>query len=137
VPAGGHSLGRTGGPDAAVAWLAPPFAPADPAVLAAVARAAERLGPGGGGAVPGLPWRDREFWTPATASFALAAMAAGDHAAAERRLGWLLDHRTALGAFPERVRRADGELRSVAPLAWTHAIVLLTLVARTHPLPIP
>ena len=136
VPAGGHSLGRTGGPDAAVTWLAPPFAPADPAVLAAVARAAERLSPEGGGAVPGLPWRDREFWTPATASFALAAMASGDHAAAERRLGWLLDHRTALGAFPERVRR-DGELRSVAPLAWTHAIVLLTLVAKTRPLPIP
>jgi len=133
----GHGLGRTGGPDAAVTWLAPPFAPADRAVLAAVKRVGEQLGPGGGGAVPGLPWREREFWTPATASFALAAMASGDHAAARRRLGWLLDHRTALGAFPERVRRGDGELRSVAPLAWTHAIVLLTLVSERHPLPIP
>jgi glucoamylase len=134
---GGHGLGRSGGPDAAVTWLAPPFAPADPAVLAAVARTGEQLGPGGGGAVPGLPWREREFWTPATASFALAAMASGDKASAERRLGWLLDHRTALGAFPERVRRSDGQPRSVAPLAWTHAIVLLTLVSEHHPLPIP
>jgi hypothetical protein len=126
-----------GGADAAVTWLAPPFAPADPAVLAAVARAGEQLGPGGGGAVPGLPWRHSEYWTPATASFALAAMASGDRAAAWRRLDWLLAHRTALGAFPERVRRADGELRSVAPLAWTHALVLLTLVSEQHRLPIP
>jgi glucoamylase len=133
---GGHGLGRTGGPDAAVAWLAPPFAPAAPAVLAALERAGEQLGPGGGGAVPGPPWRDSDFWTPATASFALAAMASGDRAAAERRLGWLLEHRTALGAFPERVRR-DGELRSVAPLAWTHAMVLLILASKQHPLPIP
>lgn len=137
VGSGGHSPGRTGGPDAAVTWLAPPFAPADPAVLEAVERAGEQLGPGGGGAVPGLPWRDRELWTPATASFALAAMASGDRASAERRLRWLLDHRTALGAFPERVRRDSGELRSVAPLAWTHAIVLLALVSEDHPLPIP
>jgi hypothetical protein len=137
VGSGGHSLGRTGGPDAAVTWLAPPFAPADPAVLEAVRRVGGQLGPGGGGAVPGLPWRDREFWTPATASFALAAMASGDRASARHRLGWLLDHRTALGAFPERVRRSDGELRSVAPLAWTHAIVLLTLVSESRPLPIP
>jgi glucoamylase len=135
--AGGHGLGRSGGPDAAVTWLAPPFAPADPAVLAAVERTGEQLGPGGGGAVPGPPWREREYWTPATASFALAAMASGDRASAERRLGWLLGHRTALGAFPERVRRGDGQLRSVAPLAWTHAIVLLTLASEQHPLPIP
>jgi len=137
VGSGGHSPGRTGGPDAAVTWLAPPFAPADPAVLEAVERAGEQLGPGGGGAVPGLPWRDRELWTPATASFALAAMASGDRGSAERRLRWLLEHRTALGAFPERVRRDSGELRSVAPLAWTHAIVLLALVSEDHPLPIP
>jgi GH15 family glucan-1,4-alpha-glucosidase len=63
-------------------------------------------------------------------------MASGDRATAERRLGWLLAHRTALGAFPERVRR-DGELRSVAPLAWTHAMVLLTLASERRSLPIP
>jgi glucoamylase len=93
--------------------------------------------PGAGGAVPGRPWLGSDPWTPATASFALAAMAGGGRPAAEARLAWLLDHRTALGAFPERVGRGDGAPRSVAPLAWTHAIVLLTLVSRGRPLPIP
>jgi len=131
----GDDAGAAGGPDAAVTWLAPPFAPPDPRVRAAVARAAAQLAPGGGGAVPGLAWSDP--WTPATASFALAETALGDRAAAARQLGWLLGHRTSLGAFPERVRRADGTPRSVAPLAWTHALVLLTLAEAEQPLPIP
>jgi glucoamylase len=125
-----------GGPDAAVAWLAPPFGPPDPAVERAVASAWRRLTVAGG-AVPGRPWLGSDPWTPATASFALAAMASGDRAAAQARLGWLLDHRTALGAFPERVGRDDGAPRSVAPLAWTHAIVLLTLVSRDRAVPTP
>jgi glucoamylase len=125
-----------GGPDAAVAWLAPPFAPPDPAVRAALDRAWRRLTVAGG-AVPGLPWLRSDPWTPATASFALAAMAGGNRPAAEARLAWLLDHRTALGAFPERVGREDGAPRSVAPLAWTHAIVLLTLASRDRAVPTP
>jgi glucoamylase len=64
-------------------------------------------------------------------------MASGDLAAAEARLAWLLEHRTALGAFPERVGRDGGAPRSVAPLAWTHAIVLLTLVSRDRAVPTP
>jgi glucoamylase len=127
---------RGGGPDAAVAWLAPPFGPPDPAVARAVETAWRRLTVAGG-AVPGRPWLGSDPWTPATASFALAAMASGDAAAAEARLGWLLDHRTALGAFPERVGRDDGAPRSVAPLAWTSAIVLLTLVSRDRAVPTP
>jgi glucoamylase len=125
-----------GGPDAAVAWLAPPFGPPDPAVGRAVRTAWRRLTVAGG-AVPGRPWLGSDPWTPATASFALAAMASGDRPAAEARLAWLLGHRTALGAFPERVGRADGAPRSVAPLAWTHAIVLLTLVSRDRAVPTP
>jgi glucoamylase len=125
-----------GGADAAVAWLGPPFGPPDPAVRRAVAGAWRRLTVAGG-AVPGRPWLGGDPWTPATASFALAAMAGGDRPAAEERLAWLLDHRTALGAFPERVGRDDGAPRSVAPLAWTHAIVLLTLVSRDRPVPTP
>jgi GH15 family glucan-1,4-alpha-glucosidase len=125
-----------GGPDAAVTWLAPPFGPPDPAVAAAVATAGRRLTVAGG-AVPGRPWLRSDPWTPATAMFALAAMAGGDRPAAEARLAWLMEHRTALGAFPERVGRADGAPRSVAPLAWTHAIVLLTLVSRDRPVPTP
>ena len=125
-----------GGPDAAVTWLGPPFGPPDPAVERAVRTTWRRLTVAGG-AVPGRPWLGGDPWTPATASFALAAMAAGDRPAAEARLAWLLDHRTALGAFPERVGRDHGEPRSVAPLAWTHAIVLLTLVSRDRAVPTP
>jgi GH15 family glucan-1,4-alpha-glucosidase len=119
-----------------VTWLAPPFGPADPAVGRAVATAWRRLTVAGG-AVPGRPWLGGDPWTPATASFALAAMASGDLPAAEARLGWLLGHRTALGAFPERVGRDDGHPRSVAPLAWTSALVLLTLVSRDRAVPTP
>jgi len=127
-----------GGPDAAVAWLAPPFQPPDPAVRAAVAAAARRLASGrGGGVVPGSPWHGGDPWTPATAALALAETASGDRVVADRRLGWLLDHRTVLGAFPERVGRGDGAPRSVAPIAWTTAIVLLALTARERALPVP
>jgi glucoamylase len=135
-PAGYQRHPHGGGPDAAVAWLAPPFAPPDPLVRAAVNTSARRLS-AGGGTVPGLPWHGSDPWTPSTASFALAAMAGADRPAAEARLGWLLAHRTALGAFPERVGRDDGAARSVAPLAWTHAIVLLTLVSRDGRIPTP
>src|SRR6266511_2088117 len=131
------SAPRGDGPDAAVTWLGPPFAPSSGIVRQGVARAAAQLAPGNGGAVPGTPWRGAAYWTPATASFALAAMAAGDRVDADQRLDWLLDHRTALGAFPERVRRGDGAPRSAAPLAWTDAIVLLTLASGDRPLPIP
>jgi glucoamylase len=128
---------RGDGADASVTWLGPPFAPSSPIVREGVERAAAQLAPGGGGAVPGTPWRGGDWWTPATASFALAEMASGDRRDAEARLDWLLAHRTALGAFPERVRRADGTPRSVAPLAWTDALVLLALASGDRPLPIP
>jgi glucoamylase len=135
-PRGYQRYPHGGGADAAVTWLAPPFGPADPAVERAVRTTWRRLTVAGG-AVPGRPWLGSDPWTPATASFALAAMASGDLAAAEARLAWLLDHRTALGAFPERVGRDDGAPRSVAPLAWTHALVLLALVSRDRAVPTP
>jgi GH15 family glucan-1,4-alpha-glucosidase len=119
-----------------VTWLGPPFGPADPAVARAVRTSWRGLSVAGG-AVPGRPWLGGDPWTPATASFALAAMAAGDRAAADARLAWLLAHRTTLGAFPERVGRSNGAPRSVAPLAWTHALVLLTLVSRDRAVPTP
>jgi len=135
-PGGYQRYPGGGGPDAAVTWLGPPFGPADPAVERAVRTAWRRLTVAGG-AVPGRPWLGGDPWTPATASFALAAMAAGDRPAAEARLAWLLAHRTGLGAFPERVGRDNGAPRSVAPLTWTHALVLLTLVSRDRGLPTP
>ena len=136
-PGGWQRTPAGGGADQAVTWLAPPFAPAEPGVRAAVAAARAELTVQGGGIVPGLPWAEADPWTPATASFALAAAGLGDRAATDRLLGWLLDHRTALGSFPERVRRADGAPRSAAPLGWTAALVVLTLSQAEAPLPIP
>jgi glucoamylase len=125
-----------GGPDAAVAWLAPPFAPPERAVTASVWAAWARLA-SAGGAVPGSAWAGEDPWTPATAGFALAAAAGGDQPRLAGLLGWLLEHRTVLGAFPERVRRHDRAPRSAAPLAWTHALVVLALAAAERPLPVP
>lgn len=135
-PGGYHRTPAGGGHDAAVTWLAPPFAPPEPAVMGTVRAAREALA-SGGGAIPGSAWTRKDPWTPATASFALAFAAGGDQARARQTLDWLLDHRTALGAFPERVRAADGQPRSAAPLAWTHALFLLAVSAEEHPLPTP
>ena len=123
-----------GGPDAAVTWLEPPFGPSDPAVARAV-RAAWRRLTVAGGAVPGRPWLG-DPWTPATASFALAAMASGDVAAAEP--GWPGCSATGrrLAAFPERVGRGDGAPARSRP--WPGpALVLLTLVSRDRAVPTP
>jgi glucoamylase len=126
------------GADAAVTFLAPPFAPPDPRVEAAIADAAVRLHVPNGGVLPGEDWPHDPTvaWTPETALFALSASAAGDERGAEHWLGWLAAHRTTLGAFPEKVD-ADGEPKSAAPLGWTEAIVLLTLAAEEDPLPVP
>jgi glucoamylase len=126
------------GADAAVTFLAPPFAPPDPGVEAAVTDAAERLRAPNGGVLPGEKWPHDPTvaWTPETALFALSAAAAGDERSADRWLGWLAAHRTSLGAFPEKVD-GDGEPQSAAPLGWTEAIVLLALAAGQDPLPVP
>jgi glucoamylase len=126
------------GADAAVTFLAPPFAPPDARVEAAVTDAAQRLRAPNGGVLPGEKWPHDPTvaWTPETALFALSAAAAGDEQSASRWLGWLAAHRTSLGAFPEKVDGA-GEPQSAAPLGWTEAIVLLALAAEQDPLPVP
>lgn len=137
-----HGYPRTtrfgSGADAAVNFLAPPFAPPDPSVEVAVEKAAEKLRTPNGGVLPGERWRQKRTvaWTPETAFFALSAAAGGDEASADRWLGWLAGHRTSLGSFPEKVDGA-GEPQAVAPLGWTAATVLLALVAREEPLPVP
>ncbi|MFD3546336.1 hypothetical protein ACFWUW_12110 [Streptomyces sp. NPDC058655] len=128
------------GRDSAVAFMAPPFneAPADlPAALDATYRAL--LLPNGG-LTPGndrsAPWGGNA-WTPSTAFFALAWAATGRPAKAERVLDWVLSKRNALGELPEKVDR-EGRPDSVAPLAWTGSIVVLSLVALDGtPLPAP
>ena len=137
-----HGYPRTtrpgSGADAAVNFLAPPFAPPDSRISEAVENASERLTVENGGVVPGEKWPQDPTvaWTPQTALFALSAAAGGDEAEADRRIGWLADHRTGLGVLPEKVDDA-GEPKTVAPLGWTNAILVLTLAAREEPLPVP
>jgi glucoamylase len=133
-----RTTGDRSGADAAVTFLAPPFAPPDPQVEAAIAEAAERLRAPNGGLRPGEKWPHDPTvaWTPETALFALSASASGNEQTADRWLGWLAAHRTSLGAFPEKVD-GDGEPRSAAPLGWTEAIVLLSLAAEDESLPVP
>lgn len=119
----------SGGMDAAVAFLAPPFAPRTAAVDAAVRNAVRRLRLPNGGLKPGERWRrDGIAWTPETALFALVLASSGDRAGAEELLSWLDAHRTAAGALPEQVS-PDGRPIMVAPLGWTASLVLLTLSA--------
>jgi glucoamylase len=124
------------GLDSAVAFLVPPFGPEVPEVRSAV-RAAERaLALPHGGVRPGEDWNDLdEAWTPSTAVLALSAAASGDNRRARDHLDWLVAHRTGVGSFPERVA-PDGPV-SVAPLAWTSALVVLTLAALDGSLPLP
>jgi GH15 family glucan-1,4-alpha-glucosidase len=147
----GHSIqarfGRTGyqrtpvapsGADAAVTFLGPPFAIANAGVRRAVAVTARRLTLANGGIMPGTAWPGDpgEAWTPETGFLALYDAASGDRAAAARWLSWLAGHRTAYGSLPEQVNAA-GQPASVAPLAWTDAIVLLAMTAEQRPLPVP
>ncbi|MGL5865342.1 MAG: glycoside hydrolase family 15 [Dermatophilaceae bacterium] len=121
-------------PDAAVAFLLPPFATkAQPAVLEAWRRAADGMQRPAGGLAPGVGWKnDGISWTPQTALFALTAAATGDEATARARLDWIGAHRTEYGAIPEKVL-FNGEPSGPAPLAWTCAMVLLALHALSGP----
>jgi glucoamylase len=140
------TFGRTGyqrspaagsGADAAITFLGPPFASPKAAVVRAAATAEQALTEPNGGLRPGTAWRGAAgvAWTPETAMFALFDAGTGNHAAAVRLLTWLSQHRTSLGELPEQVT-ADGKPVSVAPLAWTDAIVLLTLLAQSGQLPV-
>lgn len=114
--------------DTAVTFLMPPFAPPEAAVRAAWTEAAEGMLRPAGGLAPGEGWRrDGVSWTPTTTLFALTAAASGERETAETWLDWLDAHRTAQGSLSEKVL-ADGTPADPAPLAWTCALVLLTLV---------
>ncbi|RXR26951.1 glycoside hydrolase family 15 [Oerskovia turbata] len=126
----GYPRHASGGPqDAATTFALPPFQPtalegADEAWRSSVM---SMLRPAGGVA-PGAGWRtDGISWTPQTALFALAGASTGEVGAAESWLDWLDTHRTASGAIPEKVL-ADGSPAAVAPLTWSSALVVLTLV---------
>ncbi|WP_411103229.1 hypothetical protein [Streptomyces sp. cmx-4-9] len=119
------------GHDSAVAFMAPPFNTA-PDGLAGALDATYRtlLLPSGGltpGNDPAAPWGGYA-WTPSTAFFALAWAVMGKPAKAAPVLDWVLAKRNALGELPEKVN-AQGGPASIAPLAWTGSIVLLSLAA--------
>ncbi len=132
APRGYPRTSRGGGADAAVAFLAPPFGVADAGVRLAVATSASRLEGPNGGLLPGTRWSGPTSvtWTPQTAAMALAEATTGQRALATSRLGWLAEHRTALGSLPEKVDGL-GRPASVAPLAWTAAATLLALRSLT------
>ena len=117
--------------DASVAFLFPPYAVYAPSapVRAALDRAEAALQRPAGGLAPGEDWRaDGVSWTPQTALFALVHAQDGDVERATRLLEWLDRHRTEAGSLPEKVLH-DGRPASVAPLAWTAALTLLTVSA--------
>lgn len=115
--------------DAALTFLMPPFRDAvPPPALTAAWRAAQRqMRRPAGGLAPGSSWRqDGVSWTPETALFALTAASTSQIRTAQQWLAWLDAHRTAGGSLPEKVL-ADGSPAAVAPLAWTAALVVLTV----------
>jgi len=131
-------LGAGGKPDASVAFLLPPFAPAREHVAGAWDSALARMRLSNGGLKPGVEWLDDETaWTPQTSLFAMTASYLGKHDVADELLRWLDEHRTRLGCLPEKVT-AGGLPAAVAPLPLTGATVLLALAARDgRHLPVP
>ncbi|MEW2416462.1 hypothetical protein AB0953_22435 [Streptomyces sp. NPDC046866] len=119
------------GYDSAVAFMAPPFNTAPAGLPRALDAAYKALLLPNGGLTPGndpaAPWGGNA-WTPSTSFFALAWAGTGRTAKAERVLDWVLSKRNALGELPEKVDR-QGRPSSIAPLAWTGSIVVLSLVA--------
>jgi GH15 family glucan-1,4-alpha-glucosidase len=90
-----------------------------------------------GGMLPGSDWPGNRTtaWTAETAFFALSDAEMGHRQQASQLLTWLAAHTTRLGTLPEKVD-ARGRPVSAAPLAWTDAAVLLTLVAQARHLPV-
>ncbi|GAA4236972.1 hypothetical protein GCM10022254_47850 [Actinomadura meridiana] len=129
---------RDGLMDTSVTFLAPPFAPADPAVTAAIGDAQRKQALPNGGVLPGEHWSGTPnvAWTPETAMFGLTDAASGRTAAAVGRLDWLSEHRTPLGVLPEKVGPSGGQA-GPAPLGWTASLVLLSVSALEKPLPVP
>lgn len=134
---GFHRVAYAGsGDDAAITFLGPPFAAPSRAVLRAADFAEDALRVPNGGLRPGTGWTGAPgvAWTPETAFFALFDAGTGRTGESDRLLDWLAVHRTGLGELPEQVG-PSGTPASVAPLAWTDAIVLLAMLEQRHLVP--
>lgn len=126
-------FGDNGGLDAAITFMMPPFAASEPQVVQRwSAYQSEAIRPAGGVA-PGVEWKqDGISWTPETALVAYTAAASGNSDVAAQWLNWLDAQRTSWGSLPEKVND-DGLPAGPAPLLWTDALVLLTLVELQGP----
>lgn len=123
---GWERFGSTGGVDAAVAMMMPPFVAERPGVVRAWESYQRTALRPAGGLAPGSAWKsDGVSWTPETALVAYTAAASGRPEVATRWLDWLDRHRTEWGSLPEKV---TGRARPAgpAPLAWTASLVVLT-----------
>ncbi len=127
-------FGDSGGRDAALSMLMPPFVTGGALATGAAARRVasawvdyqQGAVRAAGGLAPGTSWFNRgESWTPETALVAYTAAASGRTVIARRWMDWLDVHRTPWGALPEKVL-PGGQLAGPAPLAWTDALVVLT-----------
>lgn len=128
---GPNGYGRYPGPshpDAASAFVLPPFTTGPlPGATEAWAASVEPMMRPAGGLAPGGGWREQNLsWTPQTALYALAAASNGDEEQARHWLDWIADHRTPIGAIPEKVNSL-GNPSGPAPLTWTCALVVLTV----------
>lgn len=129
---GCHGYGRyayrSADADAASAFLLPPYQPSPLAgAVTAWRDSVPEMRRPAGGLAPGGGWLETGLsWTPETALYAWAAAAVDDPDTAHGWLRWLATHRTSLGAIPEKVT-ADGGPAGPAPLAWTCALVVLTV----------
>lgn len=127
---------RGSGKDSAVAWLAPPFNPVDRGVRAELDVTWEALVQDTGGVQPGERWGDAMTWTPETMFFALAWANDGQEARAGTLVEWLDEHRTEVGAFPEKIDPV-GQPAAVATLGWTASLAVMTLASFDEPMPVP
>ncbi|UFU03546.1 glycoside hydrolase family 15 [Ruania suaedae] len=114
--------------DAAAAFVLPPYVSEPlPGAASAWRTSIDAMARPAGGLAPGAAWPETQYsWTPQTALYAWTAASMGDDDLAMSLLTWIDEHRTATGAIPEKVG-PDGAPAAVAPLAWTCALVLLTL----------
>ncbi|WP_154795613.1 glycoside hydrolase family 15 [Occultella kanbiaonis] len=114
--------------DAATAFVLPPFQPeALPGAAAAWESSIAEMNRPAGGLAPGGSWPETSIsWTPQTSLYAWSAAANGETARADGWLTWITQHRTPLGAIPEKVG-PDGSPAGVAPLMWSAAVVILTV----------
>ena len=119
--------GAYGGADAGSAMVMPPLGDGGAAEVASWLRYQRQAIAPAGGLAPAVDWpQDGNSWTPETALVAYTAAGSGHRDIARYWLDWLDSHRTAYGSLPEKVTRS-GRPAGPAPLAWTSALVLLTL----------